>query len=194
MPRRSVSREGILDAATRVLEEKGPEAFTTNAIAKAGPYATGSVYKYFRTRDDVILTLLGRQRELFISRVGEPRPEANHEAELLKLFKGLLDLRRTAGNLTRLLDVEEQRLPLAEPLGVRSLVLARVTAIVGRPSMPKQMRDVALTADYFTEIIWGMAAAAARAGTARSSLAEHQLMNCLRGYLDRGPYAVPGAP
>jgi len=40
----------ILEAAARILEERGFEAYTTNEIARRAGVGVGSLYKYFPVR------------------------------------------------------------------------------------------------------------------------------------------------
>jgi AcrR family transcriptional regulator len=53
-------RDQILDAAARVLDESGWDAFTTNAVAQAAGTAIGTVYQYFSSREEVLGGLLAR--------------------------------------------------------------------------------------------------------------------------------------
>lgn len=56
-PRGSLLPEQILDAAEKLVEDRGLEQLTMPAIARAIGAATTSVYWHFRTRDDLIVAL-----------------------------------------------------------------------------------------------------------------------------------------
>lgn len=59
--RRGLARmELILDAATRVIEERGYERMTTNAVAAEAGISPGSLYQYFSSRQDIASALWGR--------------------------------------------------------------------------------------------------------------------------------------
>lgn len=52
--------ELILDAATRVIEERGYERMTTNAVAAEAGISPGSLYQYFSSRQDIASALWRR--------------------------------------------------------------------------------------------------------------------------------------
>jgi len=56
-------RDSLLDAAARLLAERGYEAITTNAIAREASAAVGTVYDYFPNKDAVLAALLERYRQ-----------------------------------------------------------------------------------------------------------------------------------
>ena len=62
-PRAAKRRESILDAAAALLESKGYEGVTTNALAKEARASVGTVYQYFPNKEAVLLALLARYRE-----------------------------------------------------------------------------------------------------------------------------------
>ena len=62
-PRAARRRESILDAAAALLESKGYEGVTTNALAKEARASVGTVYQYFPNKEAVLLALLARYRE-----------------------------------------------------------------------------------------------------------------------------------
>jgi AcrR family transcriptional regulator len=60
VPRQERSRrlvEGILDAAQRLVVERGVEALTTRDIAEAADAPVASLYQYFSDKEDVLLAL-----------------------------------------------------------------------------------------------------------------------------------------
>jgi len=60
VPRQERSRrlvEGILDAAERLVVERGVEALTTRDIAEAADAPVASLYQYFSDKEDVLLAL-----------------------------------------------------------------------------------------------------------------------------------------
>ncbi|WP_018686419.1 TetR/AcrR family transcriptional regulator [Actinokineospora enzanensis] len=63
--------ERILDAAARVVAEKGFAATTTADIAKAATVSIGSVYRYFPDKTAVMRAVLDRNTRRFSERVGE---------------------------------------------------------------------------------------------------------------------------
>lgn len=66
-------REEILDATARVLERNGWDSLNTNAVAREAGAAIGTVYEYFRDKDELLAGLLerheGRLREAIESAI-----------------------------------------------------------------------------------------------------------------------------
>lgn len=56
---KAATRERILEAARRLLAEKGYEATTTRDIADAAGIAGGTLFNYFATKDAIIACLAG---------------------------------------------------------------------------------------------------------------------------------------
>ncbi|WP_181043802.1 TetR/AcrR family transcriptional regulator [Actinokineospora auranticolor] len=68
--------ERILDAAARVVAEKGHTGTTTADIAKAATVSIGSVYRYFPDKVAVMRAVLDRNTRRFGERVAEESPDA----------------------------------------------------------------------------------------------------------------------
>ncbi|MFO7562001.1 MAG: TetR/AcrR family transcriptional regulator [Enhygromyxa sp.] len=65
--RREATTERIVDTALRLLESEGFEALTIQRLAKELGYAVGALYRYFRSKDALLVALLHR----VMDRVGE---------------------------------------------------------------------------------------------------------------------------
>jgi len=66
VPRQERSRrrvEGLLDAAARLVVERGVEALTTRDIAEAAGAPVASLYQYFADKEDVLLALAQRDMD-----------------------------------------------------------------------------------------------------------------------------------
>ncbi|MHB9323286.1 TetR/AcrR family transcriptional regulator [Phytobacter diazotrophicus] len=60
--RRSVATVGfILDAAARILEERGFDGYTTNAIAERAGISIGTCYQYFASKEAITAALVARE-------------------------------------------------------------------------------------------------------------------------------------
>jgi AcrR family transcriptional regulator len=59
----SLRREQILEAAVKVFAEKGFRAAKMQEVANAAGISNGTVYNYFRSKDEVLLALLERLNE-----------------------------------------------------------------------------------------------------------------------------------
>src|SRR6478609_1742121 len=66
VPRQERSRrrvEGLLDAAARIVVERGVDALTTRDIADAAGAPVASLYQYFNDKEDVLLALAQRDMD-----------------------------------------------------------------------------------------------------------------------------------
>lgn len=72
-PRQDRSRrtvERILDAATRVLSERGYDGASTNRIARAAGISNGSLYQYFPNKDAIVVAVLDRFADHLADQLG----------------------------------------------------------------------------------------------------------------------------
>jgi AcrR family transcriptional regulator len=65
--------ERIIDAAARILEERGYDGATTNAIAERAAVSPGSLYQYFLDKDAIVAAVLERFVEELLEVVTDPR-------------------------------------------------------------------------------------------------------------------------
>jgi AcrR family transcriptional regulator len=61
--------EVLLEAAARVLEQRGYAAATTNRIAEAAGVSVGTLYEYFADKDALFDALIQRQIEVIVAAV-----------------------------------------------------------------------------------------------------------------------------
>ncbi len=66
MARQSITREGIIDATVRVIQEKGVAGATTRAIVQAVPCAEGTLYLYFKHRAELMLAIIENSATAFV--------------------------------------------------------------------------------------------------------------------------------
>lgn len=64
--RAKVTCDAILTAAAHVLEQEDPSAFTTNRIAEKAGVSIGSLYQYYRNKEDVLVGLAEREERLLL--------------------------------------------------------------------------------------------------------------------------------
>jgi AcrR family transcriptional regulator len=72
-PRQQRSRqmlERIIDAATRVLSERGYDGASTNRIAAEAGISSGSLYQYFPNKDAIVVAVLDRFADDLADRIG----------------------------------------------------------------------------------------------------------------------------
>ena len=77
-PKSEDKRNAILDAATRVFAERGLAAAPTSEISRRAGVADGTLFTYFKTKDDLINALY-REIKLGTRRCDDVRVSAQEE-------------------------------------------------------------------------------------------------------------------
>lgn len=91
-PRSKDKRKGILDAALRVFAERGSVIAPTSAISKAAGVAEGTLFTYFKTKDELMNELYLELRQEFSRHMGEFPYEQDARARLRHIWDKYLDL------------------------------------------------------------------------------------------------------
>ena len=65
------TRERIVEAAERVMRERGLARTTTKEIARAAGYSEGTLYKHFESKEDLFLAMLAERFPSFVALVEE---------------------------------------------------------------------------------------------------------------------------
>lgn len=65
------TRERIVEAAERVLRERGLARTTTKEIARVAGYSEGTLYKHFESKEDLFLAVLAERLPSFVALVEE---------------------------------------------------------------------------------------------------------------------------
>ena len=73
---REERRNQILDAAERVFLERGFEETTMDELASEAELAKGTLYLYFKNKEDLLVDLLVRRRSPLLQRFGEAAADA----------------------------------------------------------------------------------------------------------------------
>jgi AcrR family transcriptional regulator len=109
--RAAETRERIVDAAFKVVERFGLSRFTMDDVARLAGVSRQSVYRYFDSKDALIVALVYREEEAFIDGVREA--EARHEHLEDAMREAILFCLKTARQhplLDRLLESEPDAL------------------------------------------------------------------------------------
>jgi AcrR family transcriptional regulator len=86
-----VRREQILDAAERVLLERGLAATTVADVADAAGIAKGTVYLQFASKNDVIAALRARYLERFVAAFGSATRDRTATKRMRHITQALYD-------------------------------------------------------------------------------------------------------
>jgi len=69
-----LARTSFLEAAVQVFSRKGFHGATMDEIARLAGYSAGAIYRYFPSKDDVLLGVIKRLGESFIAQAHEEPP------------------------------------------------------------------------------------------------------------------------
>ncbi|CAN5258604.1 hypothetical protein BH09ACT8_BH09ACT8_48260 [soil metagenome] len=173
----------ILEAAGRSFDEVGVDASTMDSIAQRAGASIGSVYRFFKDKDAIVVTVMGRWRErandVFIDLYSDERLNAADADEILAEF------------IARFTCI------IGETPGARGLLAAAITAPDALPDelwIPYVERFVAIhvpnlsparrraAAETYQTITFALMVDAARAsGTMNARLVEAR--SVLAGYI-----------
>jgi TetR/AcrR family fatty acid metabolism transcriptional regulator len=97
-PRGGDKRERILDAAVRVLAKKGFHSTRVSEVAKAAGVADGTIYLYFKSKDQLLVSLFEDRVEGLLAFLQEDLPRAGSASDklrrIIELQLGLLEEER----------------------------------------------------------------------------------------------------
>jgi AcrR family transcriptional regulator len=153
--RAAETRERIVDAAFRAVERFGLSRFTMDDVARVAGVSRQSVYRYFDSKDALIVALVYREEEAFIE--GVRAAHSAHENLEDAMREAILFCLRTAREhplLDRLLESEpDALLPFLTTRGAGVIGRARrvIEALAGErdgvdPSLVHRTADLAVRA------------------------------------------------
>lgn len=97
----------ILEAATRVIAKKGFYNSTIADVAKVAEVAEGTIYLYFKNKDDLLISIFEHSMGLFIEEVQKELEGVTDPKEKLKKFLALhLHLVQKNQDLAQVLQIE----------------------------------------------------------------------------------------
>jgi AcrR family transcriptional regulator len=176
----------ILEAAARILEERGLEGYNTNAIAERGGISVGSIYQYFPNKDALTRALIARfEAELLEAAQGAMSSSdgGTLRDKLRRLIRALLDVHAGRARLNRILETEEDRLRQHSPDTSADPHLKRlVAALLSRHRSELGAPVDAATIDDLIVIVRAMVDAALQKEISQDA-AERRILRAVEGYL-----------
>jgi AcrR family transcriptional regulator len=84
------SREAVLDAAERVMAERGYEAATVASLVEEAGVPASSIYHYFGSKEGVLLAVMERGAERFHKALPAPTGRQGSQVQHLRRLMGLI--------------------------------------------------------------------------------------------------------
>lgn len=179
--------EAIVEAAARILEERGLEGFNTNAVAERAGAGVGSLYQYFPNKDSLLAALIRREFEALHREIVLALAAARGRdlaADLAPLIAAAVRHQMARPRLARLLDIEEARLPLdAETDAIIAGIGGAVGDLLGRHAAALAASDPQEAAADVISIARGLIDGAARRGAVDAKALEARVARAVMGYL-----------
>ena len=92
----------IVEAAARILEERGHEGFSTNAVAERAGVSVGSLYQYFPRKDAIYKRLITGMLEIWLAPLREMRDDGDPIPEIRSYLRRKLEMARDFPRESRL--------------------------------------------------------------------------------------------
>ena len=181
--RSAATVDAILEAAARILECKGLDALTTNAVAELAGVSIGSVYQYFPGKASILVELIRRERLILLAGIDRIAHASGDslEGDIRALIQVAVahQLRRPA--LARVLEYGEAELPLGPETAKLTDDLVRyLVNVLERHSVPKVME----AAHDLVALAKGMIDAAGIAGESDQRVLVGRVCRAALGYLE----------
>lgn len=189
LQRRAVAtRDAILEAAARIIGQRGIGSFNTNAVAERAGVSIGSLYQYFPNKDALMAALIQRQQEQQLTTLRTAastiQPEADLEVVVRSLVRAAMQHHHDDDLLASAIDHEEARLPVG---GMLDVYLSQGGAVVA--TMLEQRGDVIGDVDPLTAartlpaLVRAVTDAWANLKPPRLDIAEDEAVRAVLGYL-----------
>jgi AcrR family transcriptional regulator len=68
--------DAIVEASARILEQSGPNALNTNAIAEAAGVSIGTLYQYYPDKRAILVALIRRERDALLRELRQISPSS----------------------------------------------------------------------------------------------------------------------
>ena len=170
-PRRQppdVRREQILDAAARVLVDRGLAATTMSDVAEAASVAKGTVYLYFESKSELLAVLRARYFEGFAAMLDD-RPATGIAARIERLVAATYDFALANHELHHVL-FHQAGFGEADAFARARAALAELIE-AGQAAGELEVADPPLATDFLLQGLHGaLAAATHRPGPDRQRL------------------------
>jgi AcrR family transcriptional regulator len=146
--RSQVTVDTILDAAARILVERGYAATNTNLVAERAGVSVGSLYQYFPNKDSLIAALHdrhARRMDEFVERVLARCNGLTLDDALRSVITGLVDAHKMEAGLHRVLEMQLAGLDtLDDHVEVEAKISAQIRDLLSRYPTEIRVADLDL--------------------------------------------------
>ncbi len=181
------TRRRILEAARRLMVERGPESLTVSAVAHAAEINRTTAYQHFRTRDELVEAVTKELIEEVGARLAEPLPIAERIDVLALYFVDHPEIARLVLHLL----LTESPIP-REAWSLFAQEMRRLTETAGSPpDVDPEMLGHLLMG---VAILWPLHARSACEDEARARVATQRLTRELKRLLLYGLFRPEAWP
>lgn len=179
--------EAMLDAAARILEQDGLEAFNTNRVAEVAGVSVGSLYQYFPNKQAIIAAVIARSQDDLAGRI-EAAQAAAMEGTLAQgvgaLVRVVMAYHSERPRLAAALEYQEQTLPVNDTLQAASARIHRsVVAVLAAHDNAIKVADHDNAAQDLMTITKAMIDRTVLAGMAVTADLQARVIRAALGYL-----------
>ncbi len=181
--RSAATVEAIIEAAARILEVSGLEAFNTNAVAEKAGVSIGSLYQYFPAKEALLAALIRRKRTELIADIEREKALAGAH-DLSRVLDGFIraalahQLKRP--RLASTLEYAEAMLPInAETEALKRAIVAAVAEALSTHGIDKPET----AARDLSALVRGMIDSAGLFGETDTASLESRVRRAVYGYL-----------
>jgi AcrR family transcriptional regulator len=201
VPRQQRSRamvDAIVEAATRILGQRGWAAFTTNEVARTAGVSVGSLYQYFPNK--LALAEAIRQRHLqavlaALSNAGDRTGSETLDQRVVRLIDGVVATHSVDHALHRVLLDEVPLVSRNNYDEFEREYQRQYSLVVTASSRSRQASHNDVAGRVLAAAVEGVVHAAARQGELGSVAMKNELCRLVRGYLrDRETSSASDCP
>ena len=181
--RSAATVDAILEAAARILERKGLDVLTTNAVAELAGVSIGSLYQYFPGKAAILAELIRRERLILLAGIGRiaHAPVDSLKDDVCSLIRIAVAHQLLRPALARALEYGEATLPLGPATAKLTNELVQYTAaLLERHGVSKAMEG----AHDLVALAKGMIDAAGIAGESDQRVLVDRVCRAALGYLE----------
>ncbi|MEM6700642.1 MAG: TetR/AcrR family transcriptional regulator [Bacteroidota bacterium] len=175
---KDIRKQQILDSAEAVLQQKGLNGLSISSVAKEAKLAQGTLYLYFKKKEEIIAQLTVRSREQLLQLFHESINASDNPLEQIRniLFANFKFFKENKlyHDLVSFYEVSAEQSEPIELQRASQNITALVVSVLDRAKIQGLVR-ADLNASEFTYIIWGMCNGMVQLVDLRSDVLEKDL-------------------